>query len=193
MSNVADMDDPKFEEYIECAAKCEAIALEIFPSYNTYYASVPEMMKVPPDVMTYKIAHKLSFMQHKLKTFEKLRSDLQSRESPSVGASAAGGATKDLTVEPVKEPVKEPSFKKFKSEPSSSRPKKTTTDTADRIMAMPLGQRLDAMDECMKAIDVLPLTIARYDGPRQKQRTYLAFAIWGNRRVEAITVEAISG
>ena len=80
------MEDSQFAEYIQCAAKCEAIAVEIFPSYSQHYADVEAMMRVPPDVMACSFVHKLLFMQSKLKTFEKMRSDLQ---IPSVGASAA--------------------------------------------------------------------------------------------------------
>ena len=177
------LDDPIFAAFVECATKCEEIAVEILPSYSTQYADVDAMIRMPSSVLACSFAHQLAFMQGKLKNLEKMRSDLRSPSESAApqlatqrpkrpvldGASAAGGATQDLS-------CKEPVVKKTKTYASKSI--KIKTDTLDRIKTQSQEQRLAAVAEHMNDIDALPLILAKGDKARLRQRTYLAFALY---------------
>ena len=86
----------------------------------------------------------------------------------------AAGATEDLSV-----PV--PCSKTLETAPpSSAKPKKKMKmeSLLSRIMDQPMDQRLAAIDACMKEIEALPLELAKYSTSRQKQQTFLAFALY---------------
>ena len=166
------MGDPdSFARYIDCVAQCETIAVEIFPAYSTRYANVRDMMHVPPALAELSFAHQLQFMQSKLQLFEKMRSDLRSpSESASAaeaaalqqprrpdvdGASAAGGATQDLS-------CTEPFVKKLKA----SRSMRIKRDTLEWVRTLTKKERLEAIAGHMNDIDALPLTLAKSNSAR---------------------------